>query len=116
MIHKIFEWREDEEFGGEGWILKGYPSFNVANGNGIAHDTIEHFKGGDGGLSDEMMAFVSGAMFLVKAYAQIQNVSTPQVVLHPVFDVGELHTTLQVVLTRGNEIPSKLPQSVDPTR
>ena len=63
-----------------------------------------------------LVAFVSGAMFLVKAYAQIQNVSTPQVVLHPVFDVGELHTTLQVVLTRGNEIPSKLPQSVDPTR
>ncbi|GAC1605836.1 MAG: hypothetical protein NVS3B3_04490 [Aquirhabdus sp.] len=64
MIHTIFEWREDQEFGGEGWILKGFPNFNASTGRGIAHDTLEHFKGGDGSLADEMLAF--GAMLHIR--------------------------------------------------
>jgi len=59
MQTTVFEWREDREFGGEGWILKGFPDFNASQGIGIAHDTLEHFAGGDGSLSHEMLAFGS---------------------------------------------------------
>ncbi|MDY7537572.1 hypothetical protein QN372_00265 [Undibacterium sp. RTI2.1] len=64
MIHTIFEWRENREYGEEGWILKGFPNFNASSGRGVAHDTLEHFKDGDGSLADEMMAF--GAMLHIR--------------------------------------------------
>jgi hypothetical protein len=59
MITTKFDWREDREFGGFGWILQGFPNFNVSQGLGIAHDTLEHFKNGDGSLTHEMLAFGS---------------------------------------------------------
>lgn len=64
MIKTVFEWREDQEFGGYGWIPKGYPDFNIVRGDNFAHDCIEHFKPTLGGLSDEMMAF--GAMLYIR--------------------------------------------------
>lgn len=55
-----FEWAEDEELGGEGWMLKGAPyGFNVAFGLGVAHDTLEHFPNKYGGIENEMLAFGS---------------------------------------------------------
>lgn len=64
MIHTVFEWREDREFGHDGWILKGFPNFNASGGQGIAHDTLEHFKKGDGSLAHEMLAF--GAIIFIR--------------------------------------------------
>ena len=64
MTHTIFEWREDKEFGGNGWIPKGYPDFNAGDGLSIAHDTLEHFADGDGSLSAEMEAF--GSMLYIR--------------------------------------------------
>lgn len=64
MAKTIFEWREDKEYGGEGWILKGFPNFNVSSGLGIAHDTMEHFADGDGEMGAEMEAF--GAMLYIR--------------------------------------------------
>ncbi|UUZ75477.1 hypothetical protein LP414_27565 [Polaromonas sp. P1(28)-13] len=59
MIHRIFEWREDQELGGEGWIMKGQPTFNASRGLGIVHDTLEHFANRYGSITDEMLAFGS---------------------------------------------------------
>jgi hypothetical protein len=64
MIHAVFEWREDKEFGGTGWILKGFPDFNISKGFTISHDVLEHFEDGDGSLAHEMMAF--GAMIFIR--------------------------------------------------
>lgn len=64
MIHRIFEWREDQELGGYGWIMKGQPTFNASTGLGIAHDTLEHFANRYGSIADEMLAF--GAILRVR--------------------------------------------------
>lgn len=79
MIHTIFDWREDKEFGEDGWIMKNQPDFNISNGRGIAHDTLEHFPGKYGSLADEMLAF--GSMVYMRAetgwFAQHTNLSNP---------------------------------------
>ena len=64
MIHSVFEWREDEEYGDYGWIMKNQPTFNVSNGLGVAHDTMEHFKSRHGHIAYEMRAF--GAIMRVR--------------------------------------------------
>ena len=76
MFSRSFEWRKDEEFGEYGWILAGFLNFNVSNGLGVAHDTLEHFiAGDDGSLTAELRAFGAmvygrglGGYFLRNAY------------------------------------------------
>lgn len=61
MSRHVFDWKQDEEFGTYGWILRGCPHFNSTRaGRTVAHDVLEHFKPKHGGLTDEMLAF--GAM------------------------------------------------------
>lgn len=74
-----FEWREDQEYGYEGWIMKRMPHFNVVEGFGIAHDVLEHFDYGDE-LKHEFMAF--GAMLYIRAeggwwHSYARNFHTP---------------------------------------
>lgn len=57
MIRTTFEWREDEELGGYGWIPKGKPNFNACDGRGIAHDSMEHFANEEETMDAEMRAF-----------------------------------------------------------
>ena len=64
MIRNVFEWRQDEEYGGEGWIMKGKPNFNASTGNGIAHDCLEHFRNDGDDLDAEMRAF--GSMLWIR--------------------------------------------------
>lgn len=64
MIQTVFEWRGDRNTGEYGWIQKGFPNFNASDGRMVAHDTLEHFAGGDGSLTDEMLAF--GAIMFVR--------------------------------------------------
>ena len=64
MFQVKFEYREDEEFGGEGWIPSAYPHFNAATGFGLVHDVLEHFPEDDGDLAGEMKAF--GSMINVR--------------------------------------------------
>ena len=58
-----FEWRHDDEYGADGWIMKRMPHFNVVEGFGLAHDVLEHFDYGDE-LKHEFMAF--GAMLYIR--------------------------------------------------
>ena len=61
MSRHVFDWKEDQEYGGYGWVLRGCPHFNAtAYGRTLAHDVLEHFKPKYGDLTDEMLAF--GAM------------------------------------------------------
>lgn len=62
----IFQWREDEEHGGDGWIAKGYPNFNITAPGGFGHDCIEHLPRGfkHGAAADELMAL--GARWRVR--------------------------------------------------
>lgn len=43
MPSKIFEFCEDEEFGGWGWKPVNFPGANTAEAMGIVHDILEHF-------------------------------------------------------------------------
>lgn len=60
MFKVSFEYREDEEYGGEGWIPKAFPMFNAASGFGLVHDVLEHSPDDEPDLACEMKAF--GAM------------------------------------------------------
>jgi DNA-binding transcriptional ArsR family regulator len=64
MFKVSFEYREDEEYGGEGWIPKAYPMFNAATGFGLVHDVLEHFPNDEPDLAGEMKAF--GSMINVR--------------------------------------------------
>lgn len=64
MFQVKFEYREDEEFGGEGWIPSAYPHFNAASGFSLVHDVLEHFPEDDGDLAGELKAF--GSMINVR--------------------------------------------------
>lgn len=64
MFKREFEWREDEEYGGWGWIPKGFPKFNAGRGMLVAHDTLEHFTNDSGTLEAEIRAL--GAMVLIR--------------------------------------------------
>lgn len=65
MIHRIFEWREDEEHGDEGWILQNQPTFNIAGSIAIAHDVLEHFAPtSQNSLTEELQAI--GALLRVR--------------------------------------------------
>ncbi|WP_297478325.1 hypothetical protein [Ferrovum sp.] len=64
MFKREFEWREDEEFGGWGWIPRGFPNFNAGRGMLVAHDTLEHFTNDSGTLEAEIRAL--GAMVLIR--------------------------------------------------
>lgn len=59
MFKVGFEYKEDREFGGEGWIPKAYPMFNAMSGFGIVHDVLEHFPEDEPDLAGEMKAFGS---------------------------------------------------------
>lgn len=59
MFKVCFEYREDEEYGGMGWIPKAYPMFNAATGFGLVHDVLEHFPNDEPDLVGEMKAFGS---------------------------------------------------------
>ncbi|WP_297505827.1 hypothetical protein [Ferrovum sp.] len=64
MFKREFEWRDDEEFGGWGWIPKGFPNFNAGKGRLVTHDTLEHFANDSGTLEAEIRAL--GAMVLIR--------------------------------------------------
>jgi hypothetical protein len=59
-----FEWGEDRELGGHGWIPVDQPNFNASQGFGVAHDTLEHFDLKAGTLEEELMAF--GSIFYIR--------------------------------------------------
>ncbi len=52
----VFTCDRHEEFGSNGWRLKTQPDFDPLGGMAVAHDILEHFPGGDGSPSDELMA------------------------------------------------------------
>jgi hypothetical protein len=56
MTSLTFEWAEDDEFGGYGWIPKGMTGFNACDGRLIAHDVLEHFRDDRGTIEGEMRA------------------------------------------------------------
>ncbi len=64
MLTKKFEWRHDEDFGGEGWAPVEQPTFNVCSPLMIAHDTLEHFPKDKGDIEAELHAL--GAMLLIR--------------------------------------------------
>lgn len=64
MYSVRFVWREDQDYGGEGWAPKKFPEFNIVQGVGLAHDALEHFADDDGSLHGELQAF--GAMIHVR--------------------------------------------------
>lgn len=64
MPSVIFEWAEDRELGGHGWIPQVQPNFNASQGFGVAHDTLEHFDLKAGTLEEELMAF--GSIFYIR--------------------------------------------------
>lgn len=64
MIHRIFEWREDQELGEYGWIQKGQPTFNSSTGRMIAHDVMEHTTPKYDHIAEEAMAL--GALIRVR--------------------------------------------------
>jgi hypothetical protein len=79
MFSVKFEWKEDEEFGGEGWIPTRFPNFNASSGLGVAHDTLEHFANDDESLAAEMRAL--GAMIYLRGeggYFVNRNSRTPE--------------------------------------
>jgi hypothetical protein len=94
MIHRTFEWREDKEFGGEGWIMKGQPDFNAGTGRMIAHDTLEHFAGRYDGITDEMLAF--GSILYGRADGGwFNNTSNSNVAWHMSSDIGMMLRDMQ---------------------
>jgi hypothetical protein len=64
MLIAKFEWKEDQELGGEGWIPTRFPNFSAGEGLTIAHDTLEHFANDEGNLAGEVRAF--GAMIFTR--------------------------------------------------
>jgi hypothetical protein len=64
MLIAKFEWKEDQELGGEGWIPTRFPNFSAGEGLTIAHDTLEHFANDEGNLAGELRAF--GAMIFTR--------------------------------------------------
>lgn len=59
-----FDYKEDEEYGGEGWIPQAFPNFNAAEGFGLVHDVLEHFQDDGDSMFAEMKAF--GSMMNVR--------------------------------------------------
>lgn len=64
MPSVTFQWGEDQEFGGHGWIPVDQPKFNASQGFGVAHDTMEHFNLKAGTFEEELMAF--GSIFYIR--------------------------------------------------
>lgn len=65
MFKVEFEWREDQEYGIQGWIPAHIPGFNAGSGRVIAHDTLEHARGDRGTMTEELIAL--GAALYVRA-------------------------------------------------
>lgn len=105
MSLMIFEWREDEEFGGYGWIAKGYPNFNITAPGNFGHDCIEHFPRGlqRGPAIDELLAL--GARWRIRVdggwWWQQRFWMTPEESFG-----GELHTILRNVGHTNMELPA----------
>lgn len=68
MLVKKFEWTYYDEWGTWGWLaVNAPPEFQpVADGRGVAHDTLEHFADTTGTWEDELQAF--GAMVFVRGH------------------------------------------------
>lgn len=90
MSRTIFEWREDEEFGGYGWIPKGKPHFNANEGLGIAHDTLEHFPADANveTMDAEMRAFGAMLYMRVESGWYYQNAYRGAADVHLGSDIG----------------------------
>lgn len=63
-----FECAEHEEYGSNGWRLKGAPNADPLGGLAVAHDVLEHPLGGDMGVEDELMAL--GASLFVRKWTR----------------------------------------------
>lgn len=66
MTTKVFEYRKDDEYGSDGWVLENAPKeFNTGNGRLVAHDCLEHFWDGKvDRWEDELLAL--GAMTFIR--------------------------------------------------
>lgn len=59
-IKKTYTWKEDPEYGSEGWMPDWLKESNVVtDGRLFAHDMLEHFEDDEGGLFGELMAMGS---------------------------------------------------------
>lgn len=88
--------RENEEFGGEGWLLEGAPStYFPISGMGIAHDVLEHRVDDDGSVEHEMLAL--GAALYIRGEGNYWALFTRQVTTDPGKNVG---ADLEMLATR----------------
>ena len=55
MVH-TFTLKENEEHGGQGWVLDSKPYFDPMDGMGVAHDILEEFPHGKDQPHDELLA------------------------------------------------------------
>lgn len=63
MLKRILEWREDADYGEQGWIPNWIPGANITSGFGLAHDVLEHDREDNGTIEEEFKAM--GAMIYV---------------------------------------------------
>jgi len=65
MLIREFRRAENDEYGENGWLMKGAPStYMPIGGMGVAHDLLEHRRNDEGSVRDELLAF--GAMLYVR--------------------------------------------------
>ena len=64
MAHARFVFEEHREFGNQGWLLKGHPTFDPVDARGVAHDLLEHAPNDRGSVLEEISAL--GAFAFVR--------------------------------------------------
>lgn len=90
MAYAVFECARDQRNGELGWRMKGHPTFDPTNGNGVAHDMLEHAPNDNGSLEGEIQA-IGGYMFvrLDSSLAYTEGASRPwdEMILSDIADV-----------------------------
>lgn len=72
MITARFTCKHHDEFGFDGWAMKGRSWMEPAMGMGVAHDVLEHMPNDDGSFEHELMAL--GASIFVRDHGQYHQI------------------------------------------
>lgn len=108
MATYTFVRRHNEEYGTDGWLLKGAPiSYDPIGGMGVAHDILEHRLNDTGSVEDELLAL--GASFYVRGRGGYWNDTPKSPGFHVSsvisFDLGMKYEGVQLLSPPGKSRP-----------
>lgn len=97
-----FIYAEHEDYGTNGWRQEDQPDYDPLPGMAVAHDCLEHFKGGTGSPADELQAL--GASFVVRG--EEYYCSKGRVITSPAINAAaDMPEILRHIIHEGMSLP-----------